>query len=66
MGFQNFLIIIKSHIRITIFKSIDDEPATIAVLDKYAADNGYKLDMAGPAAIAKSISLTQKKQRQRN
>jgi hypothetical protein len=29
------------------FCSYDDEPATIAVLDKYAADNGYEVDMAG-------------------
>ena len=26
----------------------DDEPATIAVMDKYAADNGYEIDMAKP------------------
>jgi hypothetical protein len=27
--------------------SYDDEPTTIAVLDKYAEDNGYEIDMAG-------------------
>lgn len=27
--------------------SYDDEPATIAILDKYAVDNGYEVDMTG-------------------
>jgi hypothetical protein len=27
--------------------SYDDEPATIAILDKFAADNGYEVDMPG-------------------